>query len=104
LFVLRWNDVDSVATVDYDYSKAYGGGAASVVSSVGGTLGDTLGETKMTGGDTMGATSQRTAALGANVLSSPSSEAALVSPMGSVHEEVIVIEAPPGYVHIVLPV
>lgn len=73
----------SVATVDYDYSKAYGGGAASVVSSVGGTLGDT---TRLTA-ENVGSTR---AALGANVLD--------VRQQGGVHEEVIVIEAPPGYV------
>ncbi|GKZ01346.1 hypothetical protein MPSEU_001085600 [Mayamaea pseudoterrestris] len=41
----------SVATVDYDYSKAYGGGGnESVVSSVGGTLGD---NTRFTGAEQM---------------------------------------------------
>jgi hypothetical protein len=74
----------SVATVDYDYSKAYGGGGTdSVVSSVGGTLGDT---TKLTT-ENMGS---HRAALGANVVSDVKTS--------GVHEEVIVIVAPPGYV------
>jgi hypothetical protein len=46
----------------------------------------------------LGATSRRTAALGANVVSSPILEAAVRPMGGGVHEEVIVIEAPPGYV------
>lgn len=37
LFLIRF--LDSVATVDYDYSKAYGGGADHSVSSAGGTFG-----------------------------------------------------------------
>lgn len=84
LFVVVVSDLNrSVATVDYDYSKAYGGGAGSVVSSVGGTLGDT---TRLTA-ENVGSTR---AALGANVQD--------VRQQGGVHEEVIVIEAPPGYV------
>lgn len=56
---------NSVATVDYDYSKAYGGGAGdpSVVSSVGGTLGD---NTFRTSGVNDDAAASRAAALGAS--------------------------------------
>lgn len=35
----------SIGTVDYDYSKAYGGGDTSVVSSVGGTMGEATRQT-----------------------------------------------------------
>lgn len=54
----------SVATVDYDYSKAYGGaGDNSVVSSAGGTMGE---NTRQTAGDPAAATLAARAALGAS--------------------------------------
>jgi C-terminal processing protease CtpA/Prc len=75
--------------VDYDYSKAYGGGGdTSVVSSVGGTLGDT---TRHTAGD-MAANSAR-AALGANFESDLHNE---------YKEEVIIINAPAGKLGVVI--
>lgn len=78
-----------MATVDYDYSKAYGGGGdTSVVSSVGGTLGDT---TRQTAGD-MAANSAR-AALGANFESDLHNE---------YKEEVIIINAPAGKLGVVI--
>lgn len=75
----------SVATVDYDYSKAYGGGGdQSVVSSVGGTLGD---NTRQTAGDLTAGSAAARAALGANY---------------NTHEEVIIIDAPAGKLGVVI--
>lgn len=73
----------SVATVDYDYSKAYGGGDTSVVSSAGGTMGDT---TRLTSGT---ANTAALAALGAER-------------DNGVHEQVLVIIAPAGKLGVVI--
>ena len=79
----------SVATVDYDYSKAYGGGGdTSVVSSVGGTLGDT---TRQTAGDV--AASSARAALGAANFDSDQNE---------FREQILVINAPAGKLGVVI--
>jgi C-terminal processing protease CtpA/Prc len=83
--------IHSVATVDYDYSKAYGGGDASVVSSAGGTFGD---NTRQSAGDAAALGAAR-AALGASF----DSESQFPS---NVKEEVLVINAPPGKLGVVI--
>jgi hypothetical protein len=83
----------SVATVDYDYSKAYGGaGDTSVVSSVGGTLGD---NTQRTPGEIEASTLATRQALGA-------SYDAEAQYREESREEVIVIDAPPGKLGVVI--
>lgn len=79
----------SVATVDYDYSKAYGGGDTSVVSSAGGTMGDTTRQT----GD-VPANAMALAALGA--------ESQFREAEAGVREEVIEIIAPAGKLGVVI--
>lgn len=79
--------VNSVATVDYDYSKAYGGGDTSVVSSAGGTMGDTTRQT----GDV--ATGSAALALGA--------ESQFRDSEGGTREDVIEILAPAGKLGVV---
>lgn len=76
----------SVATVDYDYSKVYGGGDTSVVSSAGGTMGDT---TRLTSGTV------NTAALAALGAESQFRDS-------GVHEQVLVIVAPAGKLGVVI--
>jgi len=78
----------SVATVDYDYSKAYGGGGASVVSSAGGTMGDT---TRQTG-----------EAAAAATLSALGAESQFRSNEGGTREDTIVIDAPAGKLGVVI--
>lgn len=79
----------SVATVDYDYSKAYGGaGDTSVVSSVGGTLGDA---TRQTAGDVAAAGAAGRIALGASY-----------DDNRMPREQVIVVEAPAGKLGVVI--
>lgn len=81
-----------MATVDYDYSKAYGGGGdTSVVSSAGGTFGD---NTRQSTGDIAASAAARTA-LGASF----DSESQFQS---NVKEEVLVINAPPGKLGVVI--
>lgn len=75
----------SVATVDYDYSKAYGGGDTSVVSSAGGTMGDT----RLTSG------TLNTAALAALGAESQFRDS-------GIHEQVLVIVAPAGKLGVVI--
>lgn len=83
----------SVATVDYDYSKAYGGGGdTSVVSSVGGTLGDA---TRQTAGE-VGASGRL--ALGASYDDNNLRDSASRIP----REQVIVVEAPAGKLGVVI--
>ena len=79
----------SVATVDYDYSKAYGGADQSVVSSAGGTMGENTRETGIAL-----QTSAR-AALGASFDSEG-------KPDANVREEVIEINAPAGKLGVVI--
>ncbi|GAX09587.1 hypothetical protein FisN_38Lh008 [Fistulifera solaris] len=76
----------SVATVDYDYSKLYGGGDTSVVSSAGGTMGDT---TRLTAG------TLNTAALAALGAESQLRDS-------GIQEQVIDIIAPAGKLGVVI--
>ena len=91
----------SVATVDYDYSKAYGGGGeGSVVSSAGGTLGQ-----QTSGGGTLGtaAAAGVAAAGGASIFSDDASfEQNYAGQNVSVREEMIEIYAPPGKLGVVI--
>lgn len=83
---------NSVATVDYDYSKAYGGADTSVVSDAGGTMGE---NTRDTGSQIAAATAAR-AALGASFDSGEGGK----NP--NVKEEVIEISAPAGKLGVVI--
>jgi hypothetical protein len=83
---------NSVATVDYDYSKAYGGADTSVVSDAGGTMGE---NTRDTGSQIAAATAAR-AALGASFDSGEGGK----DP--NVKEEVIEISAPAGKLGVVI--
>ena len=84
----------SVTTVDYDYSKAYGGGGeASVVSSVGGTLGD---NTRQTSGDVAAGSAAARAALGASF------ESDIRASGSALQETVLVIDAPAGKLGVVI--
>lgn len=81
-----------MATVDYDYSKAYGGGGDnSVVSSVGGTLGD---NTRQTAGDVAAGSAAARAALGASFESDIRNS--------GIQEQVIIIDAPAGKLGVVI--
>lgn len=89
----------SVATVDYDYSKAYGGGGdTSVVSSAGGTFGSQTHGQSVLDPRTAGATG---AALG-NFSDDNSFEAAYRDPNANVKEELLNIFAPPGKLGVVI--
>jgi hypothetical protein len=100
---ISW-DFFSVATVDYDYSKAYGGGGGdhSVVSSVGGTLGDA---TRQTAGDVLAGSAAARAALGAS-FDDPRSGGGRRMGGGAApamaRDEVIVIDAPAGKLGVVI--
>lgn len=85
------NDVVSVATVDYDYSKAYGGGGDTSVSSAGGTFGSQS-HAQAAGGAALG---QAGGALDNHVADSRGQNA-------SVREELIDIYAPPGKLGVVI--
>jgi len=93
----------SVNTVDYDYSKAYGGGGeASVVSSAGGTLGQ-----QTSGGGTLGSGGAAAAGLaagaaGASIFSDDASFEQNYGQNVSVKEEMIEIYAPPGKLGVVI--
>ena len=79
----------SVATVDYDYSKAYGGGDTSVVSSAGGTMGDATRQT----GEVSG---------GGGTLAALGAEAQFRDSAIGTSEEVIEIIAPAGKLGVVI--
>ena len=80
--------------MDYDYSKAYGGGGdASIVSSVGGTLGD---NTRFTGAEQL--PSSR-AALGASF---ESDDHGRRNSNSNVREEIIEVLAPAGKLGVVI--
>ena len=91
----------SVATVDYDYSKAYGGGGdASIVSSVGGTLGD---NTRQTAGDVAAGSAAARMALGASFESSdPTRSYGRPAMAAAYQEQVMVIDAPAGKLGVVI--
>eukprot|EP00978_Attheya_sp_CCMP212_P038057 scaffold185039_cov25-Attheya_sp.AAC.1 len=93
----------SVATVDYDYSKAYGGGGgASVVSSAGGTLGS---GTRAGGSGTRGESSLNMPARGASqsIFSDDASfEQHYAAGNHQVKEEVIDVYAPAGKLGVVI--
>jgi hypothetical protein len=93
----------SVATVDYDYSKAYGGGGgASVVSSAGGTLGS---GTRAGGSGTRGESSLNMPARGASqsIFSDDASfEQHYAAGNRQVKEEVIDVYAPAGKLGVVI--
>jgi C-terminal processing protease CtpA/Prc len=78
-----------VATVDYDYSKAYGGADTSVVSDAGGTMGENTRDT----GSALQASAR--AALGASFDSEGKGDI-------NVREEVIEINAPAGKLGVVI--
>lgn len=85
---------NSVATVDYDYSKAYGGAGDTSVSSAGGTFGSN------TQNISLPANALATgAALGA--MDDNSYDARYDSPRGG-NEEIIHIFAPPGKLGVVI--
>ncbi|CAB9496512.1 Calcium-binding EGF domain [Seminavis robusta] len=83
----------SVATVDYDYSKAYGGGGDTSVSSAGGTFGSQT-HTNAAGGATLGSTN-------GGPLDSGYAEAAR-GQNANVREELVDIYAPPGKLGVVI--
>ena len=97
LFVLRVRVCDcSVATVDYDYTKAYGGGGDTSVSSAGGTFGSVsnmlgAGQTLTTGRDGMASSFSDDGSFG---------DAAYRD--SNAREEVIDIYAPPGKLGVVI--
>jgi hypothetical protein len=89
--------VSSVATVDYDYSKAYGGGGDTSVSSAGGTFGSNL-----QGFSALDAT--KASAMGAvpDYPDDNSAELRYRDPKAHVKEEYIEIMAPPGKLGVVI--
>lgn len=85
----------SVATVDYDYSKAYGGGADHSVSSAGGTFGSNP--------QAHGANQDAAVAAGAATLGSFSDDGSFGEAGGAkVREELIDIYAPAGKLGVVI--
>jgi len=101
----------SVATVDYDYSKAYGGGGnESVVSSAGGTFGsNTLGQSTtvsgpgVAGGVAAGAAVAGAAAVGASAGGSYSDDESFEAQYrNNYREETIEVLAPPGKLGVVI--
>jgi membrane-associated protease RseP (regulator of RpoE activity) len=90
----------SVATVDYDYSKAYGGGGDTSVSSAGGTFGSqTQGQSML---DPANAAATGAALGGASFSDADSFEAAYRDPNANVKEELINVFAPPGKLGVVI--
>lgn len=82
--------------MDYDYSKAYGGGGdTSVVSSAGGTMGD---NTRQTAGEAATSTAAARAALGASF----DSEGQYRDEESNMKEEVIEVDAPAGKLGVVI--
>jgi C-terminal processing protease CtpA/Prc len=91
----------SVATVDYDYSKAYGGGGdTSVVSSAGGTFGSQTHGQSVLDSRTAGATGA--AALGSFSDNDSFDAAYSRDPNANVKEELLNIFAPPGKLGVVI--
>ena len=93
MFFLFRSILRGVATVDYDYSKAYGGGGDNSVSSAGGTFGSQT-HTQAAGG---------AATLGASGTSASLATASQFRGQNSnVREELIDIYAPPGKLGVVI--
>ncbi len=88
----------SVATVDYDYSKAYGGGGDTSVSSAGGTFGSQTHLQSFLDPRTAGATG---ATLG-GFSDADSFEEAYRDPNANVKEELLNVFAPPGKLGVVI--
>jgi hypothetical protein len=84
-----------VATVDYDYSKAYGGGGDTSVSSAGGTFGSNL-----QGFSTLD--TGKASAIGAEYQDDISAEPRYRDPNAGVKEEYIEIVAPAGKLGVVI--
>jgi C-terminal processing protease CtpA/Prc len=83
--------------VDYDYSKAYGGGGDnSVVSSAGGTLGD---NTRQTAGEVAAASIAARAALGASF---DSDAGYRDTDRSNIKEDIIEVIAPAGKLGVVI--
>lgn len=89
---------DSVATVDYDYSKAYGGGGDTSVSSAGGTFGSQTHGQSFLDPRTAGATG---ATLG-GFSDADSFEDVYRDPNANVKEELLHVFAPPGKLGVVI--
>jgi len=87
----------SVATVDYDYSKAYGGGGDSIVSETGGTLGSGT-----RGGATATGESAAAGPSAAGASQSVFSDSSFTMGGSGVKEELIDIYAPPGKLGVVI--
>jgi membrane-associated protease RseP (regulator of RpoE activity) len=91
----------SVATVDYDYSKAYGGGGDTSVSSAGGTFGSNV--QGISALDPANAAATGATLGGAGSFSDTDSfEAHYRDPNANVKEELIEIFAPPGKLGVVI--
>lgn len=90
-----------MATVDYDYSKAYGGGGDTSVSSAGGTFGSQTQNQSVL--DPMKAGATGAALGGAGGFSDADSfENAYRDPNANVKEELLNILAPPGKLGVVI--
>ena len=85
-----------MATVDYDYSKAYGGGGDTSVSSAGGTFGSQT-HTQGAGGATLGGSAN-----GGPLDGIAEGGAAFRGQNANVREELIDIYAPPGKLGVVI--
>lgn len=88
-----------MATVDYDYSKAYGGGGDTSVSSAGGTFGSQT-HTQAAGGAALGGTVNSTGGPLDN--SFPEAGSQFRGQNANVREELIDIYAPPGKLGVVI--
>lgn len=92
---------NSVATIDYDYSKAYGGAGDTSVSSAGGTFGSNTQNNRASALDPASAAATG-AALGSLSEGGSSFEAHYHDPNANVREEVMHIFAPPGKLGVVI--
>ena len=95
---VRYLPAFSVATVDYDYSKAYGGAGDTSVSSAGGTFGSNAHNQFASDAANAAATG---AALGA-LDDGGSFHASYRDPKANVREDVLHIFAPPGKLGVVI--
>lgn len=90
--------VSSVTTVDYDYSKAYGGAGDTSVSSAGGTFGSNTQQNV----EVTAAAAAAGAALGNSFSDADSFDANYREPGANIKEELIDIYAPPGKLGVVI--